>query len=217
MIRFHQEGKKILVTASIITLLLSAGAYILLPFLPYTTAQVVLLVFILLIFRFFRVPNRIVSPDINSVIAPADGKVVAIETVDETECFNEKRIQVSIFMSIYNVHINWYPIKGMISYYKYHPGKYLIARHPKSSTLNEHTSIVIKQGTKEILVRQIAGFVARRIICNAVEGKIVKSSDELGFIKFGSRLDLLLPPDAKILVGLGDKTRGGITEIAAFS
>jgi len=216
MIGFHQEGKNILVITTITILLLSAGALILLPILPYLITQAILMAIILLIFRFFRIPNRKFAAAEDSVIAPADGRIVAIETVDESEYFNEKRIQVSIFMSIHNVHINWYPVPGEISYYKYHPGRYLLARHPKSSSLNEHTSIVIKHEKKEILVRQIAGFVARRIVCYAEPGKIIKSGDEMGFIKFGSRLDLLLPADAKILVGMGEKTRGGITEIATI-
>ena len=216
MIRFHKEGKNILVITAITILLLSAGALILFSILPYALIQSFLLILAFLIFRFFRNPTRKQVIDGNSVLAPADGMVVAIEEVDETEYFNEKRIQVSIFMSIHNVHINWYPIRGKITYFKYHPGKYLIARHPKSSSLNEHTSVVIKQGTQEVLVKQIAGFLARRIVCNAKPGKIVNSGDEMGFIKFGSRLDLLLPLDTKILVGMGEKTRGGITEIAAI-
>lgn len=214
MNRFHREGKTILVITTITTLLLSAGAFFLLPILLYLAAQSILLILAFMIFRFFRVPNRKFNPEGNAVMAPADGKVVAIETVDENEYFKEKRIQVSIFMSIHNVHINWYPVSGKISHYKYHPGKYLVARHPKSSSLNEHTSVVIKQGTKEVLVKQIAGFVARRVICNAKQGKEVNSGDEMGFIKFGSRLDLLLPIDAKILVTLGEKTKGGITKVA---
>lgn len=217
MIRFHREGKRILVITTITILFLSLGVFILLPILPYLITQAILLVFGLLIFRFFRIPNRKFVSTGDSVIAPADGRVVAIETVDETEYFNEKRIQVSIFMSIHNVHINWYPVPGEISYYKYHPGKYLVARHPKSSTLNEHTSIVIKNRKKEILVRQIAGFVARRIVSYAAHGKIVNTGDEMGFIKFGSRLDILLPTDAKIFVGMGEKTKGGLTEIALIS
>jgi phosphatidylserine decarboxylase len=216
MIKFHREGKNILVIISIIILLLSVGAFFLLPLLPYLSTQFLLLVFAFMIFRFFRVPNRQMTSDINLVIAPADGKVVAIETVEDTEYFKDTRIQVSIFMSIHNVHINWYPIPGEVTYYKYHPGKYLLARHPKSSSLNEHSSTVIKKGMTEILVKQIAGYVARRIICNSEQGKMVESGEELGFIKFGSRLDLLLPAGTKLLVGLGDKTKGGITEIASL-
>ncbi len=215
MIRFHREGKNILVITSIIILLLSVGGFFLLPLLPYLLTQFFLVVFAFMLFRFFRVPNRQLAAIINSVIAPADGRVVAIETVEESEYFKDTRIQVSIFMSIHNVHINWYPIPGEITYYKYHPGKYLLASQPKSSTLNEHSSTVIKQGENEILVKQIAGFVARRIICYSEQGNMVESGDELGFIKFGSRLDLLLPSDTKLLVKLGDITKGGITKIAA--
>ncbi len=217
MKRIHREGRHILLIFTTIILLLSAGALLLFSLLPYLLIQLALLILIFLIFRFFRIPNRIYTIKENTVIAPADGIIVAIETVDEHEYFNDKRIQVSIFMSIHNIHINWYPVSGKIKYYKYHPGKYLVARHPKSSLLNEHSSTVIEHGNKEILVKQIAGYVARRIVCNSVQGKSVDLGQELGFIKFGSRLDLLLPVDSKILVEMGEKTRGGITEIALLS
>lgn len=168
----------------------------------------------LFILRFFRDPKREI-PKEGFIYAPADGKVVVVEQTLENEYFKDERIQVSIFMSVWNVHINWYPVAGSQSYYKYHPGKYLIARHPKSSTLNERNSLVIKtsRGT-EILVRQIAGTVARRIISYAATGKSVKLGDELGFIRFGSRVDIFLPVGTEILVKPGQKTRGLITPLA---
>lgn len=217
MIRFHREGKYILVIASITALILSSVMFLLLPLFLYFLAQSILLILVLMIFRFFRLPKRNFETNENFVIAPADGRVVAIETVDENEYFKKKRIQVSIFMSIHNVHINWYPIPGKITYFKYHPGKYLLARHPKSSSLNEHSSVAIKHGSNEILVKQIAGYVARRVISYADKSKTVHLGDEMGFIKFGSRLDVFLPPETKILVSMGEKTRGGITRIADFS
>ena len=176
------------------------------------------LVFLFLIVQFFRVPHR--NPNIGEelVIAPADGKVVVIEEVEETEYFKDKRIQVSIFMSPLNVHVNYYPIKGKTAYFKYHPGRYLVAWHPKSSTENEHTTVVVKKENGiEVLFRQIAGAVARRIVCYAKEGEEIAQNEEVGFIKFGSRIDLLLPIDSEILVELGDKVQGQITSIARFS
>lgn len=176
------------------------------------------LVLLFLIVHFFRVPHRNANSGEDLVIAPADGKVVVIEEVEETEYFNEKRIQVSIFMSPLNVHVNYYPVEGETAYYKYHPGKYLVAWHPKSSTDNERTTVVLKKKNGvEVLFRQIAGAVARRIVCYAKEGEVVSQNQEVGFIKFGSRIDLLLPLDSEVLVELGDKVQGQITTIARFS
>lgn len=153
--------------------------------------------------------------DEDTVYAPADGTVLVIEETEETEFLKEKRIQVSIFMSVWNVHINWFPVSGIIKYFKYHPGKFLVARVPKSSTENERTTVVIEDNKKrQILVRQIAGIVARRIISYAKEGIEVKQNSELGFIRFGSRVDVFLPLDAEVKVKLGDKTIGTNTVIA---
>jgi phosphatidylserine decarboxylase len=169
----------------------------------------------LLIIYFFRSPRRDMTLSHEFILSPADGKVVVIEEVMENEYFHDKRIQVSIFMSPLNVHCNRYPCSGTVRYYKYHPGSYLVAWHPKSSEENERTTVVIENHRKTfILVRQIAGAVARRIICNAIEGNIVKQGQELGFIKFGSRVDLLLPLNAKIKTKLGDTVRAGKTVIA---
>jgi phosphatidylserine decarboxylase len=170
------------------------------------------------ILQFFRNPSRLLEINENNIIAPADGKVVVIEQVTETEYFNDKRIQVSIFMSPINVHVNRYPVSGIVKYSKYHPGLFLVAWHPKSSTDNERTTIVVKhQNGQEILFRQIAGALARRIVNYAkVDDKAVQGQ-EFGFIKFGSRVDLLLPTNVKIQVGLNVVVKGNRTVIASFS
>jgi phosphatidylserine decarboxylase len=173
--------------------------------------------FFLFIVRFFRKPTRPLITDENKVYAPADGTVMVIEETTESEFFKDKRIQVSIFMSVWNIHINWFPIEGIIKYFKYHPGKFLLARLPKSSSENERTSVVIEDKYKrQILVRQIAGVVARRIICYAKEGNEAKQNTELGFIRFGSRVDLFFPAGTKIDVELGQKTKGTQTVIATL-
>ena len=170
-----------------------------------------------LIIWFFRMPPRTPLMDINKIIAPSDGKVVIIEKVHEPEYFNDERIQVSIFMSPLNVHAQWYPIKGKVKYYKYHPGKYLVAWHPKSSTLNERSTLVLENEKGiEILVRQIAGAVARRIVTYSEVGQDCDQGQEFGFIKFGSRIDLFLPLDSKIIAKIGDKTQGSLSTIAEF-
>jgi phosphatidylserine decarboxylase len=171
---------------------------------------------LVIVLYFFRNPERkIENENENAVFAPADGKVVAIEQVMDEEYFNEPRIQVSIFMSLINIHVNRIPVSGEVKYYKYHDGGYLVAWHPKSSSLNEHTTVVIEtlQGIK-ILIRQIAGAMARRIVCYAEVGKKFRQGEDLGFIKFGSRVDVLLPLDAKINVKLGDRMYGNKSIIA---
>lgn len=171
----------------------------------------------IIILQFFRSPKRNISVDDKIVLCPADGKVVVIEETDETEYFHDKRIQVSIFMSPVNVHINRNPIAGIVSFFKYHPGKYLVAWHPKSSTLNERTSIAVKSHLgPEILFRQIAGAMARRIVWYVKAGDEVRQGEEFGFIKFGSRVDLFLPLGTKVTVNIGDKVKGGITHLAHF-
>jgi len=179
-----------------------------------TTVLVLSLVFYVLIIQFFRNPSRFTPIDENHVIAPADGKVVVIEDVEEPEFFKGKRKQLSIFMSPLNVHVNRYPIAGKVVYQKYYPGKYLVAWHPKSSTENERTSVVVENAKTQILFRQIAGALARRIVCYAKEGDSAKQGAEYGFIKFGSRIDLYLPVDCKVNVNLGQKTKGGETILA---
>ncbi|MBN2662906.1 MAG: phosphatidylserine decarboxylase family protein [Bacteroidales bacterium] len=168
-----------------------------------------------LIIVFFRNPKRTVKENEFFVFSPADGTVVTIEKVQEDEYFNDQRIQISIFMSIFNVHKNWIPISGQITYAKYHKGKYLMAHLPKSSVLNERNSIVIKnKKNEEILVKQIAGLIARRIVCNVKVNDNVHQDQELGFIKFGSRLDVFLPLNSIVKVNIGDKVVGGLTVLA---
>jgi len=171
---------------------------------------------LLFLISFFRIPKRTHTIEENAIVAPADGKVVVIEEVQADEYFTDRRIQVSIFMSPLNVHVNRNPVTGEVVYSQYHKGKYLVAWHPKSSTENERHSVVYRKDGKEILVKQIAGAVAKRI-CNYLQpGQLVKQTDEMGFIKFGSRVDLLLPLDAKINVKIGDKPQGGVTVIATW-
>ena len=214
---YHREGYKIILVSSLLIILADIGVFYLLenfPIIKFILA-IGLMAFLVLIIQFFRVPDRVATQSEDGVISPADGKVVVIEEVDENEYFNDRRIQVSIFMSPLNVHANYYPVEGEVNYYKYHPGKYLVAWHPKSSTENERSSIVVKKRNGvEILFRQIAGAVARRIVCYAKEGKQVAQAEEVGFIKFGSRIDLLLPIDSEILVELDQKVQGRITTIA---
>jgi len=175
--------------------------------------NVVFLVFL----QFFRAPVFTVKKDSNAVLAPADGKVVVIEETEETEYLKKRCRQISIFMSPVNVHVNRMPVSGVISYFKYHPGEYLVAWHPKSSTLNERTTIAAKtENGEEILFRQIAGSLARRIRWYVKEGEPLEQGEEFGFIKFGSRVDIFLPLEAKVNVKLGDKTRGGRTVIAQW-
>lgn len=176
----------------------------------------VTLFLLLFIVSFFRVPERNYVLDENKIIAPADGKVVVIEEVFDEEYFKEKRLQVSIFMSPANVHRNIYPASGKVVYSKYHKGKYLVAWDPKSSTENERHSVVIETKHGQILVKQIAGALAKRICNYAVEGNEVKQCSELGFIKFGSRVDLLLPLSAKLSVKLNDKVKNGLDAVAEF-
>lgn len=167
--------------------------------------------------QFFRNPVRVIGKADNGLVyAPADGKVVVIEEAEETEYLKERRIQVSIFMSPLNVHVNRNPVGGKVEYYKYHPGKYLVAWHPKSSVENERTTVVYNSGGRKLLMRQIAGAVARRIVCYLKEGQEVSQGGEMGFIKLGSRVDLFLPLGAKIEVKMGDVVKGNETLIARW-
>lgn len=176
---------------------------------------VVSLVFWYLIMQFFRYPTRINTAGPLDVVSPADGKVVVIEKVFESEYLHKEVIQVSVFMSPLNVHVNWSPIAGLVTYYKYHAGKYLVAWHPKSSTENERTTSVVKHANgTEVLFRQIAGALAKRIINYLDEGQSIEAGHEAGFIKFGSRVDVYLPLDAEILVKIGDKPIGNSTILA---
>lgn len=217
--RIHKEG----IPTIALTILLVAGLKYLSNhfigtewiWLQYSI-DTVLVCFTLFIISFFRIPNRSFHYSEHEIVSPADGKVVVIEEVFDEEYFHEKRLQISVFMSPANVHVNRYPIDGEVVYSKYHPGKYLVAWDPKSSTDNERHSIVVKNNKAVILVKQIAGALARRIVNYAEVGKSVKQNQELGFIKFGSRVDLLLPLDAKPAVKIGDKVKNGISVLATY-
>ena len=211
---FHKEGHKIIlltfITVVIITLLLDYFSIN-----HKTYIQIFLIIQLIIVLQFFRNPKRITNFGDNNIVSPVDGKVVVIEEVYEPEYFKEKRIQISIFMSPINVHVTRYPTGGQVTYSKYHPGKYLVAWHPKSSTENERTSIVIKnENCGEILYRQIAGALAKRIVNYAKESSYVNQGDDAGFIKFGSRVDLFLPLDTKINVSLNQKVKGAEDIIA---
>jgi phosphatidylserine decarboxylase len=171
------------------------------------------------IFRFFRIPDRLFTPVKGAVLSPCDGRIVIIQEVEETEYFHDRRLQVSVFMSINNVHINWSPVSGRVKYFRHHQGQYLVAWHPKSSEKNERTTFVVdvdNRGTIEILFRQIAGYVARRIVTYVAEGELVVQNQQIGFIKFGSRMDLFLPLGTEICVKEGDYVTGSETVIAKF-
>ncbi|NAS11764.1 phosphatidylserine decarboxylase family protein [Poritiphilus flavus] len=215
---FHKEGQRIILTTFFIVcaVILIAQFYIDIPWLKLGL-QILSLVVLILILQFFRNPTRVVVRDFDEILAPVDGKVVVIEEVEEKEFFQDKRIQVSIFMSPINVHVTRYPASGVISYSKYHPGKYLVAWHPKSSEENERTTVVVRTPKfGDILYRQIAGAMARRIINYAEIGDHVQQGEDAGFIKFGSRVDLLLPLDCAITVKLNQKVVGAKTCIAAL-
>lgn len=213
----HREGKFLLTTALVLVLIINGALSYFFPEEEMLRKVVIVIssLLYLIILQFFRVPRRITQKNPLHIIAPADGKVVVIEETEESEYFKGKRRQVSIFMSPINVHINFNPIDGLVKYFKYHPGKYLVAWHPKSSTDNERTTVVVQHANgTEVLFRQIAGALARRICWYVAEGQTVAQGTEFGFIKFGSRIDLFLPLDAEILVQLGDKPVGGETVIA---
>lgn len=207
-----------MLTTGLVLLALNLLAYFYL-FSDNATAIILLAVASLILFglivQFFRVPNRVLTTHDAQIIAPADGTIVVIEETDEGEYFKARRRQISIFMSPLNVHVNRNPVSGVVRYFRYYPGKYLVAWHPKSSTENERTTVVIqaKNGV-DVLFRQIAGAVARRIRWYVKEGQPVEQGQEMGFIKFGSRVDVFLPLDADIKVKIGDRTKGGVTVLA---
>ncbi len=213
---FHKEGYKIITIASIITggSILLIDSYIELKWLESLLSFIVLF-FYVMILQFFRNPNRQTTLNNNHIIAPVDGKVVVIEEVYEAEYFKDKRLQISIFMSPINVHVTRYLMSGLVKYSKYHPGKYLVAWHPKASTENERTSIVVgNEVFGDVLYRQIAGALAKRIVNYAIEGMQVVQGTDAGFIKFGSRIDIYLPLNTKLNVQLNQKVKGGIDIIA---
>ncbi len=214
LLRIHKEGRTILIATA---LTLAALNYLLWKFVPaaFWPMLVISVIFYLIVLQFFRNPVREVKvADNNIVYAPADGRVCVIEEVFEPEYFKEKRLQVSIFMSPFNVHVNRNPVSGVVNYFKYHPGRYLVAWHPKSSTENERTTIVYNSGEGEILMRQIAGALAKRIKWYIHEGDQVEQGRDMGFIKFGSRVDLFLPLNAKIEVVMNQQVKGNKTVVA---
>ena len=213
---FHKEGGKIILIATTLTVvfLLLTDHFVTLFWLQ-KAIEIIVLFFLIMILQFFRNPERNVVINDNHIIAPVDGKVVVIEEVFEAEYFKEKRLQVSIFMSPINVHVTRYPVNGKVKFSKYHPGKFLVAWHPKASEENERTTIVVENPIfGEILYRQIAGALARRIVNYAKEGMQVVQGTDAGFIKFGSRVDLFLPIGTVVNVKLNDKAIGGKTIIA---
>lgn len=215
--KIHREGYPTLMIVSLSLILIN---FLLFTFVVdwalirilISTASFCIFLFFL---QFFRRPKRISKSNENEVICPADGEVVVIEETVEEEYFKDKRLQVSVFMSPFNVHANWYPVNGKVKYFKYHPGKFLVAWHPKSSTLNERSTVVIEDNNgTEILVRQIAGAVARRIVTYSREGDIAKKNEELGFIKFGSRVDIFFPVGTEVKVKLKEMVTGNKTILA---
>ncbi len=216
--RFHKEGYKIIFNSLLINLALAIFIWVL----PLVIqVKVVLLVLPALLFAwtifFFRFPNRKVNRG-DYILSSADGKIVAIEETFESEYFKEKRLQISVFMSGFDVHVNWYPFEGIIKYTKYHEGHYFFARHPKSSEKNERSSIVLeKEEGKDVLIRQVAGIMARRIVYYAKPGDEVEQGEELGMIRFGSRVDFFLPVSAVPDVKMGQKVRAQKTVIAHFA
>lgn len=215
----HKEGYTSIAVAGLLYVLLSYLVFTFvsasLPLLAWGIF-VLLTAFFLFIISFFRVPRRSMTVDAGAVVAPADGKVVVIEEMTDTEYFHDRRLQVSIFMSPANVHVNRNPVDGKVLYSTYHKGKYLVAWDPKSSTENERHSVVIQGSRGPILVKQIAGALARRIVNYLKVGQEVKQNEEMGFIKFGSRVDILLPPGTPVQVKLGEAVKGGVTVIARY-
>lgn len=215
--RIHREGYQIILIAILVVVVswLLVKNYISLPLVRYFVLGGLILILVW-VFTFFRNPSRTINKG-EHILSTADGKIVAIEEVDETEYFDEKRLVISVFMSPFNVHVNWYPFGGIIKYSKYHPGRFLFARHPKSSELNECTSVVLeKQKGQDVLIRQVAGVMARRIICYAKVGDKVKQGEEMGIIRFGSRVDFFLPTTVKVNVKIGQTVKAQKTVLGKF-
>ncbi|WP_312186983.1 phosphatidylserine decarboxylase family protein [Sphingobacterium sp.] len=216
--KFHKEGYTTLAIAVLFIFIINAVAdyYDASQYLKWFIYALSAFLFITVV-QFFRSPKKLVVPEDGIILCPADGKVVVIEETEENEYFHDKRIQVSIFMSPVNVHVNRNPISGLVTFFKYHPGKFLVAWHPKSSTDNERTTVVVKdKAGREVLFRQIAGALARRIVWYVKEKDEVVQGNEFGFIKFGSRVDLFLPLGTEINVNIGDKVTGAKTIIGKF-
>ncbi|MFM7758462.1 MAG: phosphatidylserine decarboxylase family protein [Crocinitomicaceae bacterium] len=217
--KFHREGFGIMTISAILFALCSLLNYYFLFYIPilFWIIQSLLIILFYLIIQFFRIPNRVSPFGDDDIVCPADGKVVVIEETTENEYFNDRRIQVSIFMSPLNVHANYYPISGLVEFVKYHKGLFLVAWHPKSSTDNERSTFVVKHANGHaVLFRQIAGALARRICFYSEKGQNVQHSEEFGFIKFGSRVDVFLPLGTKIDIKIGEKVKAKLTRLGTF-
>jgi len=213
---FHKEGKNIMIgfTITVFGLIVLIQNFIPIIWLAHALTAFAI-IFLYLIIQFFRVPHRVINIKEGTILCPADGKVVVIEEVEEPEFLKTKCTQISVFMSPLNVHVNWFPVSGKVLYEKYHPGKYLVAWHPKSSTENERTTTVVETETGDkILFRQVAGALAKRIVNYAKADTRAEQGQEFGFIKFGSRIDIYIPLTAKVKVNIGDKVKGQQTLIA---
>ena len=218
MMRIHREGTATIAIVFILLLLVNFLVHHYIHSVAIAIFFAILsIAFFIFILSFFRKPKRDLFWKESEVFSPCDGKVVVIEETEETEYFKDRRIQVSIFMSPLNVHINYYPLSGKVNYVQYHPGKHMVAWHPKSSLENERSTIVVSDGKNEILIRQIAGTVARRIVTYSKPGGEVRAGDELGFIKFGSRVDVFFPLNTEITVRMGDVVYGAKTMIGKIS
>lgn len=215
--KIDKAGFGIIRNTVIITITITVLSFFFLPTWATYTLGSLLAILLFLVICFFRLPQRETLKDADSIYSPADGTVVVCEKVYEDEYLKRECMQISVFMSVANVHANWYPMDGDIEYFKHHNGNFMVAWHPKSSTENERTTIVMRDSNRQILIRQIAGLVARRIVCYAKDIKDVKQNDRMGFIKFGSRLDLFLPLDVDIKVRLNDKVVGSQTVLAEFA
>jgi phosphatidylserine decarboxylase len=215
----HREGFKTIAIGTLIFGAINMSVYFFFSASLMWLCNIVFIItlgLLLFLISFFRIPNRKLTINENAIVAPADGKVVVIEETTDVEYFKDKRLQVSIFMSPANVHVNRNPISGDVVYNQYHKGKFLVAWHPKSSTENERHSVVIRKGNTEVLVKQIAGALAKRIVNYLQVGQKVNQTDEMGFIKFGSRVDLILPVGTKVNVSLNEVVKGGVTVIATL-
>ncbi|MFB0905063.1 MAG: phosphatidylserine decarboxylase family protein [Nonlabens sp.] len=215
---FHKEGKQSILIAFILTVVLMSAIWLVsIPEWLQISLSIISIGLLFIILQFFRNPKRITNQSDSSIVSPVDGKVVVIEKVTDNEYFNGERLMISVFMSPINVHVTRYPISGKITYSKYHPGKYLVAWHPKSSEENERTTVVINhKNEKQVMYRQIAGALARRIMNYAQENEVIMQGNDSGFIKFGSRVDVYLPVDTNVCVTLNEKVKGGETVLATF-
>lgn len=215
---FHKEGNTIILISFVLTCIFMSLVWLLdIPSWLQIGLSVVIIGFLFIILQFFRNPKRVTPLSDTAIISPVDGKVVVIEKVQENEFFKEERLMISVFMSPINVHVTRHPISGTVAYSKYHPGKYLVAWHPKASEENERTTVVVKHKTGlQVLYRQIAGALAKRIVNYAQENEVVVQGSDSGFIKFGSRVDVYLPVDIKVNVTLNEVVKGGVSTLASF-